>query len=108
MIKDLTGENQSVCRSGEVFVYILSSLDWKAYEVFMKRIVLLFLLALVGCVNSSYTTNISQLKQEILSSACDEELRRYLADRINKLGRTLNERQLIKNLNDIRDDINCE
>ena len=27
VIKDLTGENQSVCREEEVFVYVLSSLD---------------------------------------------------------------------------------
>ena len=27
VIKDLTGDNQSVCRAGEVFVYVLSSLD---------------------------------------------------------------------------------
>ena len=77
-------------------------------DLFMKTIVLISFFALAGCTNPSHTTNIDQLKQEILSSACDEELRRFLADRINKLEKTLNERQLIKNLNDIRDDINCD
>ena len=75
----------------------------------MKIIIFLFLLALAGCANSSDTTNnTDQLKQDILSSACDEELRSFLADRINKLEKTLTKRQLIKNLNDIKDDINCD
>ncbi len=75
----------------------------------MKIIVFLFfLLTLASCTKPHYTTNIDQLKQDILNSACDEELRRYLADRINKLEKTLIEKQLIKNLNDIRDDINCD
>ena len=73
----------------------------------MKSIIFIFLLFLTACSNPGYSTNIDQLKQEILSSACDEELRRFLADRINKLERTLSERQLIKNLNDIRNDLNC-
>ena len=77
-------------------------------SLFMKIIVLISLLALAGCTNPGHITNINQLKQEILSSACDEELRRFLADRINKLEKTLNKRQLIKNLNDIRNDINCD
>ena len=84
----------------------------------MKIIVFLFLLALAGCTNSGDTTNntnsgdtinnTDQLKQDILSSACDEELRKYLTDRINKLEKTLTEKQLIKNLNDIKSDIKCD
>ena len=71
----------------------------------MKLTALLFLTALAGCGPS-----IKQLKQDISNSACDEELRRFLADRVRKLERTktLTKRQLIKNLQDIRDDINCD
>lgn len=73
----------------------------------MKIIVSLFLFALVGCNTASQPVNVAQLKQEILNSACDEDLRIFLENRINKLERTLNERQLIKNLQDIKSDLKC-
>ena len=73
----------------------------------MKLIALLVLFSLFSC-NPSHTTDIAQLKQDILNKACDAELRQYLSDRIKKLELALTQNQLIKNLNDIRDDLNCE
>ena len=75
----------------------------------MKLTVLLFLFALAGCNGASDTGgNIDQLKNEVLNSACDDNLRRYLEDRINKLRRSLSEKQLIKNLKDMKEDMRCD
>lgn len=71
--------------------------------LFVKLIVLFLLSTLAGCAS----VNVDQLTNEVLSSACNEELRRYLENRINKLKRTLSEKQLIKNLQDMKEDMKC-
>ena len=77
--------------------------------LFVKLIILFLLSALAGCTGvSGAGGNVDQLKNEVLSSACDENLRRYLENRINKLKRTLSERQLIKNLQDMKEDMKCD
>lgn len=89
----------------ERFLFI-SYPAWIKKLLIMRIFVLIFLFSFWAC--SPYTTDVNQLKQDILNSACDEELRRFLSDRINKLERSLSRDQLIKNLNDIRSDLNCD
>ena len=75
--------------------------------LFVKLIALFLLSALAGCSGVSSGGNVDQLQNEVLSSACDDVIRNDLEIRIHNLKRTLNEKQLIKNLRDMKEDMKC-
>ena len=77
-------------------------------NLYMKLIVVFFLLLMTAwaCTGGG-VASVAQLQREVLDSACDEELRKDLENRINRQKPHLTEAQMIQSLKNMKQDIRC-
>ena len=79
-------------------------------DYFMKFIISLFCNMILTACQPVPSGNVEQLKQEVLNqvSDCgDESLRRSVEDRINRQSQHLSETQMIRSLQNMKQDIRC-